>query len=102
VLAAQQDAQSEVNRAQAWAQQKTAAAQAAAAAFDMVYGQYKLAPEVTKRRMYYETMERVLSQTDKVIVEAPGTVPYLPLPALRQRPAPDATPDPASQKGSNP
>jgi membrane protease subunit HflK len=68
----------------------------------MVYGQYKLAPEVTKRRMYYETMERVLSQTDKVIVEAPGTVPYLPLPALRQRPAPDATPDPASQKGSNP
>jgi membrane protease subunit HflK len=69
VLAAQQDAQSDVNRAQAWAQQTTARAQGDATAFDKVYEQYKLAPEVTRRRMYYETMERVLSQTDKVIVE---------------------------------
>lgn len=84
VLAAQQDAQSEINRNEAWAQQLTASAQAEAASFDKVYEQYKLAPEVTRRRMYYETMERVLSQTDKVIVEAPGTVPYLPLPQLQQ------------------
>ena len=88
VSAAQQDAQSSVNRAQAWAQQLTASAQGEAAAFDKVYGQYKLAPEVTKRRMYYETMERVLSQTDKVIIEAPGTVPYLPLPQLKTTPPP--------------
>ncbi|MDF8333196.1 protease modulator HflK [Novosphingobium cyanobacteriorum] len=88
VLAAQQDAQSEINRANAWAQQLTARAQGEAAAFDKVYAQYKLAPEVTRRRMYYETMERVLSQTDKVIVEAPGTVPYLPLPAMKQTPPP--------------
>jgi membrane protease subunit HflK len=82
VLAAQQDAQSDVNRAQAWAQQTTARAQGDATAFDKVYEQYKLAPEVTRRRMYYETMERVLSQTDKVIVETPGVTPYLPLPQL--------------------
>ena len=88
VSAAQQDAQSSVNRAQAWAQQLTASAQGEAAAFDKVYGQYKLAPEVTKRRMYYETMERVLSQTDKVIIEAPGAVPYLPLPQLKTTPPP--------------
>lgn len=88
VLAAQQDAQSEINRAQAWAQQLTARAQGEAAAFDKVYEQYKLAPEVTKRRMYYETMERVLSQTDKVIVEAPGVTPYLPLPQLQNRAQP--------------
>ena len=88
VSAAQQDAQSSVNRAQAWAQQLTASAQGEAAAFDKVYGQYKLAPEVTKRRMYYETMERVLSQTDKVIIEAPGTVAYLPLPQLKTTPPP--------------
>ena len=97
VSAAQQDAQSSVNRAQAWAQQLTASAQGEAAAFDKVYGQYKLAPEVTKRRMYYETMERVLSQTDKVIIEAPGTVPYLPLPQLKTTPPPAepaATPAP--------
>ncbi|GAC1576979.1 MAG: hypothetical protein NVS3B27_21840 [Novosphingobium sp.] len=92
VSAAQQDAQSSVNRAQAWAQQLTASAQGEAAAFDKVYGQYKLAPEVTKRRLYYETMERVLSQTDKVIIEAPGTVPYLPLPQMKTTPPPADAP----------
>ncbi len=89
VLAAQQDAQSEVNRAQAWAQQLTARAGGEATAFDKVYEQYKLSPEVTRRRMYYETMERVLSQTDKVVLEAPGVQTYLPLPGLkRAEPAP--------------
>ena len=34
--------------------------------FDKVYAEYKLAPEVTRRRMYYETMERVLGRNDKV------------------------------------
>ena len=84
VLAAQQDAQSEINRAEQWANQLTQRAQGEATAFDKVYDQYKLAPEVTRRRMYYETMERVLSQTDKVILESPGVMPYLPLPGLKQ------------------
>ena len=85
VTAAQQDAQSAVNRAEAWAQQLTARAQGEAAAFDKVYAQYKLAPEVTRRRMYYETMERVLSQTDKTIVETQGGVQtYLPLPEVKR------------------
>lgn len=92
VLAAQQDAQSEVNRARAWAQQLTARAQGEAAAFDKVFAEYKLSPDVTRRRMYYETMERVLSQTDKVIVETNGVVPYLPLPQMRQTPAPAPAP----------
>lgn len=84
VLAAQQDAQSAINRAQAQAQQLTAGAQGEAAAFDKVYEQYKLAPEVTRRRMYYETMERVLSKTDKVILETPNTQAYLPLPEMKR------------------
>ena len=54
-------------------------AQGEATAFDKVYEQYKLAPGVTKRRMYYETMERVLQNVDKTIIEAPGVTPYLPL-----------------------
>ncbi|MCW1383316.1 protease modulator HflK [Novosphingobium sp. KCTC 2891] len=91
VLAAQQDAQSEVNRAEAWAQQLTARAQGEAAAFDKVYEQYRLAPEVTRRRMYYETMERVLSQTDKVIVETPGVNSYLPLPEIKRTAPADGT-----------
>jgi modulator of FtsH protease HflK len=91
VSAAQQDAQRDISNAQAWAQQLIAQAQGAAAQFDKVYGQYKLAPEVTKRRMYYETMERVLSNNDKVIVESSNVTPYLPLPEVRRR-TPEASP----------
>jgi membrane protease subunit HflK len=84
VTAAQQDAKSYVNQANAYALQITAKAQGEAAAFDKVYTQYKLAPEVTRRRMYYETMEQVLSKVDKTIVEAPGVTPYLPLPQVQK------------------
>lgn len=87
VTAAQQDAQREQSNAQAWAQQITARAQGDAAAFDKVYEQYRLAPEVTRRRMYYETMERVLSNNEKVIVAAPGVTSYLPLPEVKRRKA---------------
>jgi len=86
VSAAQQDAQSYVNQARAYALQLTAKAQGEAAAFDKVYVQYKAAPEVTRRRMYYETMERVLSAVDKTIVEAPGVTPYIALPEIQRRP----------------
>ncbi len=82
VTAAQQDAKSYINQANAYALQLTAKAQGEAAAFDKVYEQYKLAPEVTRRRMYYETMEQVLSKVDKTIVEAPGVTPYLALPQV--------------------
>jgi membrane protease subunit HflK len=85
VTAAQQDAKSYVNQANAYALQLTAKAQGEAAAFDKVYEQYKLAPEVTRRRMYYETMEQVLSKVDKTIVEAPGVTPYLPLPEVKKQ-----------------
>lgn len=87
VTAAQQDAQAARNNANAYAQQQLAAAQGDAAEFDKIYEQYKLAPEVTRRRIYYETMEQVLAKTDKVIVETPGVTPYLPLPQLRRREA---------------
>jgi modulator of FtsH protease HflK len=90
VSAAQQKAETYINQANAYAQTKVAQAQGAAAAFDKVYGQYKLAPDVTRRRMYYETMERVLSNSDKTIVETPGVTPYLPLPELKRRPEPAA------------
>lgn len=91
VTAAQQDAQRDRSNAQAWSQQLLARAQGDAAAFDKVYEEYRLAPEVTRRRMYYETMERVLSNNDKVIVEANGVTPFLSLPELRKRGQTDAT-----------
>jgi len=85
VSAAQQQAEGFRNQAEGWAQQVLARAQGDATAFDKVYEQYKLAPEVTRRRLYYETMERVLSKNDKVIVESNGVTPYLPLPEVKQR-----------------
>lgn len=91
VTAAGSNAQTSVNNARTYAQQVIAKAQGDAGAFDRVYAQYKLAPEVTRRRMYYETMERVLSKVDKTIVEAPGVTPYLPLRELKRAPAEPAT-----------
>ena len=85
VQVAEQNADAARNQAQGYAQQVLAQAQGEAEAFDKVYEQYRLAPEVTRQRLYYETMERVLSNTDKTIVEPRGVTPYLPLPELRRR-----------------
>ena len=85
VTAAQQQAQSYINSANAYALQLRQKAQGDATSFDKVYAQYKLAPEVTRRRMYYETMEQVLSKVDKTIVETPGVTPYLPLPEVKKK-----------------
>jgi membrane protease subunit HflK len=84
VTAAQQQAQSFINNANAYSLQLRQKAQGEAIAFDKVYAQYKLAPEVTRRRLYYETMEQVLSKVDKTIIEAPGVTPYLPLPQVQK------------------
>lgn len=80
VSAAQQEAQTTIYRARARAQQVLAKAQGEATSFNVIYAQYKLAPDVTRRRMYYDTMENVLARSDKTIVEAPGVAPYLSLP----------------------
>jgi membrane protease subunit HflK len=58
--------------------------------FVKIYQQYKLAPDVTRQRMFLETMERVLADTDKVIVDekaGSGVVPYLPLSEFNKKPA---------------
>jgi membrane protease subunit HflK len=99
VSAAQQDAETDVNRARAYAQQLLARAEGDATAFNKIYEEYRLAPEVTKRRLYYETMESVLAKTDKTVIEAQGVQTYLPLPEVqrraqqaRQAPPPSASP----------
>ena len=85
VSAAQQDANAAMNVARTYEQQMLAKAQGDAAAFNKIYEEYRLAPEVTRRRLYYETMESVLGKTDKTIVEADGVTPYLPLPEVNRR-----------------
>lgn len=95
VSSAQQDADAAINRSRAVAQQVLARAQGDASEFNDIYAEYKLAPEVTRRRLYYETMEQILSKTDKTIVESGNVTPYLPLPELKRRaiaPAPAPVP----------
>ncbi|QZH76500.1 MAG: protease modulator HflK [Erythrobacter sp.] len=85
VLAARQDAERLMNDARRYEQQLLATAQGSAAEFNEIFEQYQLAPEVTRRRLYYETMESVLRGTDKTIVEGDNVTPYLPLPEVRRR-----------------
>lgn len=91
VTAAQQDYDTYINRANAYSQQLAAQSQGEAAAFDKVFEQYRLAPEVTRRRMYYEAMESVLSGVNKTIIEADGVTPYLPLPQIAPKAQQDSS-----------
>lgn len=97
VTVASQEAVGNLNKAQAYANQQIALAQGEATAFDKIYAQYKLAPEVTRRRLYYDTMEAVLARSDKTILESGNAVPYLPLPGARPLPS---TPEVTVQAGA--
>jgi membrane protease subunit HflK len=73
---------------EAYKQQTVAEAQGQAARFLKIYEEYQKSPEVTRKRLFLETMERVLSGTDKIILDqksGQGVVPFLPLDQL-QRP----------------
>ena len=73
--------------AEGYKQQTVAEATGQAARFLQVYEEYKKAPDVTRQRMFLETMERVLGGTDKIILDdgkgGQGVVPYLPLDQLQ-------------------
>ena len=113
VQAAEQDRDTEEKRAEAYANQKLAGARGQvaqllqeaegyraqvvneakgeAARFEAVFNEYILAPEVTRKRLYIETIERVLGDVDKIIIDestggagGQGVVPYLPLNELRR------------------
>jgi membrane protease subunit HflK len=81
-----------MQNAEAYRSQTVAEATGQTARFLKIYEQYKKAPDVTRERMYLETMERILAGTDKVIVDqgagGPGVVPYLPLNQLGNGQAP--------------
>lgn len=84
-----------VQDAEAYRQQAIAEASGKAKQFLSVYEEYRKAPEVTRRRMYLETMSQILAPMNKIILDdagGRGVVPYLPLPGLQQ-PKPDAPPE---------
>ena len=58
-----------------------------ASRFNAIYDEYRKAPRVTRERMYLETMEQVLSRSEKIVIdnEGGGVVPFLPLDRLTQQ-----------------
>ncbi|HZJ11558.1 MAG TPA: FtsH protease activity modulator HflK, partial [Methyloceanibacter sp.] len=87
--------------AQGYRDRVIAEAKGEADRFMDVLGEYQKAPEVTRRRIFIETMQEVLSNSDKIILDEKaggGVVPYLPLTELQKHvPAAPATQNGAQQ-----
>ena len=82
------EAQKILQAAEAYKKEVVAKAEGEASRFLAIYNEYKNAKSVTQERMYLETMEKVLADIDKVIIEknaGSGVVPYLPLPELKKK-----------------
>jgi membrane protease subunit HflK len=98
VPVAQGDAAQIIQQAQAYKAQVVLQAQGDAARFLSVYNAYKAAPDVTARRLYIETLEGILANANKVLIDksasSAGVVPYLPLPKL-------AAPHPAASASAS-
>ncbi|MGR3501465.1 FtsH protease activity modulator HflK [Pseudaestuariivita sp.] len=80
-----------LEQAEAYRSQVVNEAEGEAARFTSVLEEYTRAPEVTRKRLYLETMEQVLGRVDKIILDenggaggGQGVVPYLPLNELRR------------------
>ena len=73
--------------AEAYKQEVIAVADGSSKRFLSVYNEYKEAKDVTRRRIYLETMEKVMQNMNKVIIDnkgGSGVLPYLPLPELKK------------------
>lgn len=85
------EAASQLEQAEGYRAQQVNEATGEAARFTSVLEEYVKAPEVTRKRLYLETMEKVFGEVDKIILEGDlggaggqGVVPYLPLNELRR------------------
>jgi len=82
------EAEQVLQQAEAYKKEVVAKAEGEASRFLAIYNEYKNAKQVTQERMYLETMEKVLADIDKVIIDknaSSGVVPYLPLPELKKK-----------------
>ncbi len=86
IPAARGQANQMIQEAEAYREQVVAHAQGEVARFLAVLKQYRQAPDITRKRMYLETMEEILKDVNKVIVDpkvgGPGVVPYMALPEI--------------------
>ena len=82
------EAEKILQQAEAYKQEVVAKAEGEASRFLAIYTEYAQAKQVTQERMYLETMEKVLADIDKVIIDknsGSGVVPYLPLPEIKKK-----------------
>jgi membrane protease subunit HflK len=86
-----------INEAQAYRERVVREASGEAERFSAVYNEYRQAPQVTRDRLYLETMERVYRNGNLIILDQNGgAVPYLPLEGMVRR-----TPPAQQQQGGN-
>lgn len=98
------EAQQAVLEAEGYGLNRVNRAQGESARFRSIQEAYRRAPDVTRRRLYLETMERALPRMGRKLFldsDARGIVPLLPLDGLKgaAAPAPDAKPQPAVPGG---
>ena len=83
------EAQNIIQNAEAYKQEVISIATGEAARFASVYNEYVKAKDITKKRMYLETMQQIMAGTDKVIMNRGssnnGVLPYLPLPEIKRK-----------------
>jgi membrane protease subunit HflK len=94
-----------VQQAEAYRQKAIAEASGEAKQFLSVYEEYRKAPDVTRRRMYLETMSQVLGSMNKIILDdttGKNVVPYLPLPDLEKNRTETVTVMAPPQPGAQP
>ncbi|MEM7398669.1 MAG: FtsH protease activity modulator HflK [Pseudomonadota bacterium] len=83
-----------LQNAQGYRDRVIAEAKGEAERFEKVLQEYEKAPDVTRQRIFIDTMREVLSKTDKIIIDKDGgggVVPYLPLTELQRNPAPSSS-----------
>ena len=77
-----------IQQAEAYKSKVIAEAEGEASRFEAILGEYSKAKDVTRRRIYLDTMQQVLSGTDKIVIDSKGggVVPYIPLSELNKKP----------------
>jgi membrane protease subunit HflK len=97
------EAEAIIQRSEAYKAETIARASGDAQRFSLVYDQYAKAKDITSERIYIETIEDVLRNVNKVLIDkgaGQGVVPYLPLPELKANSQPSAQQGTARQGGS--
>lgn len=76
-----------LQQAEAYKSKVVAEAEGEASRFEAILTEYSKAKDVTRKRLYLDTMQQVLSGTNKIVIDSEnsGVVPYLPLPELNKK-----------------